>query len=579
MRLIEITSTNTSFKTVRFNRTGLSVIVARHSKKGVKNIQSTYNGVGKSLLVELLHFCFGASKNKHFEEHLKDWCFILTFEHAGANYLVSRVVGEDKLAVNGKEMRLAAYKEFLNGLGAFELPADISTLTFRSLLSFFMRSGRKAYTSPDGARSEWKPYHRVLYQSFLLGLDCHPVVQKHDAKKKLDEQTSLAKKYKEDEELRDFYIGEKNADIELASLNEQIARLGSDLSKFEVAKDYSEREALANQTRAFLAETRNEEAILEIRLRDIDLALDLQPDVAPDRVRRLYEEARIVMPTSVTKRFEEVEIFYARLRDNRIRRLDHERKTALAQQKVLRDRRAELERELNSQLQYLAAHRALDEYMENNRFLSEMIARQSKIQDYLALIEKYTNEAQKIRAEMGQATVETTAYLEGIRSHRDLLMDTYRSFAREFYGNKPAGLTVRNNDKADNQIRYDIEARIEHDQADGINDVRIFCFDLLLLYLRQRHHMDFLFHDSRLFAGMDWHQRLTLFRLADRVTQERGWQYIATVNEDQIESVKAWAGTDFDRLFVQPRVLELTDESDGSGKLLGMQIDMLYENA
>ncbi len=577
MRLIELTSTQTSFKSVRFNRTGLSLIVARHSKQAVKNIHSTYNGVGKSLLVELLHFCLGAGKNKGFEEHLKDWCFILTFEHAGIEYLVSRVVGEDKLSVNGKEMRLTAYKEFLNGLGAFDLPVGIGNLTFRSLLSFFLRAGRKAYTSCDGARSEWKPYQKVLYQSFLLGLDYHRVVQKHDAKKKLDEQSSLAKKYKEDEELRDFYIGEKNADIELASLNEQIAKLRSDLAAFQVAKDYSEREAQANQTRALLADTRNEEAILEVRLRDIELALHLHPDVAPDRVRRLYEEANLVMPASVTKRFEEVEVFYARLRENRIRRLDQERKAASARQAEFREKRAALERDLNSQLQFLDAHRAIDEYMENNRLLSDLTARHTKIQDYLSLIEKYTNEAQKIRAEMGQATVETTAYLEGIKAHRDLLMETYRDFAREFYGNKPAGLVVRNNDKPDNQIRYEIDPRIEYDQADGINDVRIFCFDLLLLYLRQRHRMGFLFHDSRLFAGMDWHQRLTLFRVADRVSREHEWQYIATVNEDQIDSVRAEAGADYERLFVQPRVLELTDEPDGSGKLLGIQIDMQYE--
>ncbi|WP_237722423.1 DUF2326 domain-containing protein [Singulisphaera acidiphila] len=543
----------------------------------MKDIHSTYNGVGKSLLVELLHFCLGAGKNKGFEEHLKGWCFILTFEHAGMEYLVSRVVGEDKLAVNGREMKLSAYKDFLNTLGVFDLPASISALSFRALLSFFLRSGRKAYASCDGARSEWKPYYRVLYQSFLLGLDCHRVVKKHDAKKKLDERTSLAKKYKEDAELRDFYLGEKNADIELASLNEQIAKLRNDLSEFQVANDFSEREAQANNTRFLLVETRNEEAILGVRLRDIDLALELHPDVAPDRVRRLYDEANIVMPASVTKRFEEVEVFYSRLRENRTRRLEQERTVTLAKQSILQSRRIDLERELDSQLQFLDAHRALDEYVENSRFLSELTARQTKIQDYLALIEKYTNEAQMIRAEMGQATVETTVYLEGAKAHRDMLMETYRGFAREFYGNKAAGLIVKNNDKPDNQIRYDIEARIEYDQADGINDVRIFCFDLLLLFLRQSHSMEFLFHDSRLFAGMDWHQRLTLFRVADRVTREKGWQYIATVNEDQIDSVKVEAGTDFDRLFVQPRVLELTDEPDGSGKLLGVQVDMQYE--
>jgi hypothetical protein len=41
--------------------------------------------------------------------------------------------------------------------------------------------------------------------------------------------------------------------------------------------------------------------------------------------------------------------------------------------------------------------------------------------------------------------------------------------------------------------------------------------------------------------------------------------------------VREAAGEDFDRLFVAPRVLELTDEPDGSGKLLGVQIEMKYD--
>lgn len=109
------------------------------------------------------------------------------------------------------------------------------------------------------------------------------------------------------------------------------------------------------------------------------------------------------------------------------------------------------------------------------------------------------------------------------------------------------------------------------------NHVRIFCFDLVLLTLRQRHDVDFLFHDSRLYSDMDWHQRLTLFRLADRVCREHDYQYIATISEDHLESFRPRAGADFDRLFVDTRVLELTDEPDGSGKLLGVQVEMQYE--
>ena len=578
MRLIKLSSTTRSFKTVRFNPVGLTLVVGRHTKRHAKDVHSTYNGVGKSLIVALLHFCLGASKNLHFETHLKGWCFSLEFEHAGKTYQATRTVGYDKVDLNGNEMRLTAYKEFLNDLGAFELPADAKGITFRSLINFFLRGGRRAYTSPDLAQGDWKPYYRILYQSYLLGLDYLRVIQKHDAKKLLDQQVSLAKRYKEDEELRDFYLGEKNAEMELASLRERIASLKQDLARFEVARDYSDRELTANQVRSAIVEARNQEAMLDVRLNDINLALAIRPDVAPDRVRRLYEEVDFALPGKVIKRLDDVELFYTRLRENRGRRLEQERKVALAEQKEWRERRSSLERELDGLLRYLEAHRALDEYTENNRFLSELVSRQSKIEDYLALIDKYTNEAQRIRAEMTRATVDTTIYLETIKPHRDYLMDSFRGYAREFYGDKPAGLVVRNNDKIDNQIRYDIEARIEFDQADGINDVKIFCFDLLLLTLKLRHRVEFLFHDSRLFAEMDWHQRLTLFRLAEKVGNEQGLQYIATVSEDQIESVREAAGEDFDRLFVHPRVLELTDESDGSGKLLGIQVEMKYKD-
>lgn len=578
MRLIELSSNRSTFKTVRFNATGLSIVVGRHTKKQSGNIHSTYNGVGKSLLTALIHFCLGASRNKQFEAHLAGWTFILTFEHQGVTHVVRRLVGEDKLDFDGEELRLMQYKKTLDKLGVFQLPADVKGVTFRALINFFLRPGRGSYNSPDAAVQQWTPYMRVLYQSFLLGLDYHLAVQKHDAKKRLDEQVDLAHRYKKDKELRDFYVGEKNAEVELASVRENIAKLQGNIAQFAVAEDYGSRQAQADALHARILDARNEEALLAIRLDDIALAMSIRPDVTPSRVVQLYEEANVALPGAVTKRMEDVDRFHERLRDNRLRRLEQEKSHAVAEQRKWREQRAGWEKELDAILKYLNAHRALDEYTENHRFLSELTAKARKIEDYLALLAKYTDAAQRIRAEMGAATVQTTEYLKSVKPHLDLLMETFRDFAKEFYGDKPAGLTVRNNDKDDNQIRYAIESRIEHDAADGINDVRIFCFDLLLLALGQRHGVKFLFHDSRLFADMDWHQRLTLFRLADRVCRAHGLQYIATINEDHVASLQASAGADFDRLFITPRVLELTDDPSGAGKLLGIQVEMNYQD-
>ena len=462
--------------------------------------------------------------------------FYLEFRPRRKTHRVTRTVGEDAILFDGVKLeKLTLYKETLDTLGVFQLPSERHGLSFRALISFFLRPTRGSYNSPDAAVAQWTPYQRILYQSFLLGLDHNLAIQKHDDKKRLDEQLELAARYKKDKELREFYIGQKNAEVELASLKEKITELERNLASFTVAKDYADRQAAADVLHARIQEAMNEEVILANRLSDIELAMRVGPDVAPDRVVKLYEEAKFALPDTVTKRLGQVEKFHERLHENRVQRLEVEKKQTLAEQKKWQSHRESLQKDLDALLQYLKAHGALDEYVENNRYLSELTALARKIEDYLALITKYVNEAQRIRAEMGRATVQTTEYLEKVKPHLELLMESFRGLAREFYGDKPAGLVVRNNDN-DNQIRYDIESRIEHDAADGINQVRIFCFDLLLLKLQQRHEMEFLFHDSRLYAEMDPHQRLTLFRIADRVCRELGYQYIATINEDQIDA-------------------------------------------
>jgi uncharacterized protein YydD (DUF2326 family) len=89
--------------------------------------------------------------------------------------------------------------------------------------------------------------------------------------------------------------------------------------------------------------------------------------------------------------------------------------------------------------------------------------------------------------------------------------------------------------------------------------------------------VDFLFHDSRLFANMDVRQRAELFKLADEVTTRLGCQYIATLNPDFISGMKGeFSEEDYQRIFTDNIVLTLKDDS-ATGKLLGVQVDMHYD--
>lgn len=164
--------------------------------------------------------------------------------------------------------------------------------------------------------------------------------------------------------------------------------------------------------------------------------------------------------------------------------------------------------------------------------------------------------------------------MESIKELLETIMTTFRELAKAFY-EKPGGIKVINNE-GENTIRFDIMAKIQDDSSDGVNEVKIFCFDMTLLLLQRNHKMRFLFHDSRLFSNMDPRQRYTLFKLANSKIIN-GFQYIATVNEDTLLSFKdMMTDEEYNDIIENNIRLKLTDESEQS-KLLGIQIDMDYE--
>jgi uncharacterized protein YydD (DUF2326 family) len=176
---------------------------------------------------------------------------------------------------------------------------------------------------------------------------------------------------------------------------------------------------------------------------------------------------------------------------------------------------------------------------------------------------------------MSQEVIKTNSYLEETRNVRDEIFSLFKNYVGRFYPDVEAGISIRNNEGS-NKLRFDLDVSVANDSSDGINEVRIFCYDLSLLTARQNHTIDFLVHDSRLFANMDVRQRATLFRLASEVTKTRDLQYIATLNPDEISGMESeFSPKEFGEVIASNIVLELRDDSP-AGKLLGIQIDMRY---
>jgi uncharacterized protein YydD (DUF2326 family) len=577
MRLVNLSANVPTFRSVSFNRSGLSLIVAEQ-RSPKTNKTSTYNGVGKSLMLELLHFCLGSNAKKVFQKHLPGWIFILTIEIDGENHTITRSTDNKELTLDGKKITFSYLKEFLEK-NCFEIPPTISHLSFRSLIQRFIRSGRDAYSSffhADGPERA-DPYGAMLRNAFLLGLDLHLAKRKYDLRQRERKLKDTMNQLQGDPLFAEIFAQDK-IDIELLALREQAEKLSADLRAFQVAEDYHAIEQEANRIKRELDRLRREGVKLDEAMGQIDRSLQTKGDLPQERVFALYKEAQQALPDRLRKRVEEVIQFQRDLQQRRIYRLTRERQELDRQRRHIKEQMEETSARLDERLRYLSEHRALDEYVAVSNQLSEVQQRVAKLEESKALRERVNKELRKIDLELADQNIATDEYLEKAEPLISEATTIFRDFARELYGSRPSGLSIGNDD-GENQLRYRIDAHITSDAAEGINEAKIFCYDMTLLRLHRGHRVEFLVHDSTLFGPVDPRQRLTMLRIADRKSREHDTQYIATLNLHDITSLSQQTELEpgeFERLFSEPAVvLRLGDDAPES-KLLGIDVDMNY---
>lgn len=310
---------------------------------------------------------------------------------------------------------------------------------------------------------------------------------------------------------------------------------------------------------------------------NISESIKEQPDISLARVNDLYGEILAAFREDAVKKLDAVTDFHKRMLTNRIARLSSEKLRLI---ELIRNSEKDLKKkqsDLDGMLRTLSHSQALDQYSALVSEIADLTAQAQKVKDYKAIDVEYSNRAADLDVQLGEEVKNTNNYLEETKSFREKNFSLFKAFVSEFYPNSPAGISFHNNE-GNNQKRFDFEIRVENDSSDGINEVRIFCYDLTLLALHQNHAINFIFHDGRLFANMDVRQRAKAFSLADRVVNELGAQYIATLNPDFISGMSdEFTEDEFERLIAKNIVLELRDDSP-AGKLLGIQVDMHYED-
>ncbi|MBZ4191563.1 DUF2326 domain-containing protein [Niabella beijingensis] len=579
MRLIKLSANNPGFKTIEFNRIGLSLIVGkRHNNDYTKNKKDTYNSVGKSLSIALINFCLGSQRNPEFEAKLNDWEFTLQFELSDILFTATRKCSnQGAIYLNNEEKTLKEYTDFLSSR-VFEIPENTKYLTFRSLLPRFLRPRKASYNSFDNFIPEEQEFQRTINNAFLLGLDVSLVLKKFNLKDEFDKIEDMRKAFEKDTIIKSFFEQNEDDDFEIdvVDLKVKIQKLEQNLSKFEVAEDYHEVVREADELKLQIKTLDNKAATIKIALSNIEKSLNITPDIPKKRIEQLYKEAMVSLPDAVIKQLADVEEFNKKILDNRSKRLLKEKLSFEKKLSEIVANSKRLGKLKDARLEYLNSKSALDEFTKMNDQLKELKIKLDSIEKYRQLKQEYKTKSEELKREFSLENTKTSNYLESNRLLLENNILIFKSLAEEFYEHKRAGIEVKSNEGV-NKNRFEIRAKIDDDKGDGVNDVKIFCFDWTLLLAKHHHKMEFIFHDSRLLSEIDSRQQASLFNVADKKTKENNLQYIISANQNTLDSVKIEMGEEeYNKVIADNIILELTDESEES-KLLGIKIDLDYD--
>lgn len=584
-----ITSDLASFKTLKL-RSGLNVVLADKSVGATD--RQTRNGAGKTSLVEVIHFVLGANadKNSIFRSPaLEAWTFDLTLDVGAARVAAGRRGKKPSLIhIDGDPSSWPIAPVLDDATGLLELEnEDWKTLlghvwfglparrenedrtrfepSFRSLISYFARrQAAGGFLEPTRNAEKQQNWDQQVSISYLLGLDW-TISQDLQELRGQEKMTGELRKAAKGGELGKLF--EKAADLrtKLAVAEARALRLKEQIKSFRVIPQYEALEREASELTHALGGLSDENVVDRQLVEELRAALEVEEAPGTTDLAALYKEAGIILPNVVTKRYADVEAFHHAILANRKSHLSAEVQSAegrITNRDIARNkfdqRRAEIMGVLN-------AGGALESY---NRLVQES----GRVEAELQTLRLRLDAAERLETTKADLNVQRARIAQSLKNDiheraeiiREAIL-TFEGLSEALY-DKEGSLTV-----ADSSNGPIFEVKIESQRSKGINNMQIFCFDMMLAILGKKSGRSpgFLVHDSHLFDGVDERQTARALQLGAQCAREHGFQYVVTMNSDALPK------EGFDPTFrIDDHILptRLTDASE-SGGLFGLRFE------
>jgi uncharacterized protein YydD (DUF2326 family) len=571
-----------SFKNIEF-KSGFNVVMSERIEGSTP--KDSRNGLGKSTLIEIMHFCLGGNKGETLsKQNLEGWVFTIDLDLSGKRYSVSRNTSEtSKIFIDGDcsdwaikpeidkktSRQLISARDWNRVLGTLMFGiqsayADFKYApTFRSLISYFIRRNGQVggFLNPFQQYKNQKEWDKQVNNAFLLNLGWEYASKLQVLKDRINVLDQIKQEARTG--MLAHLIG-TIGEVEALKirLEAQVSEEGEQLSNFKIHPQYNKIEEEANELTSKIHELVNLDIDSKRLLEHYEASLKEEADAKPDSVEKIYREAGLVLPDIAKKQIADVLSFHKQVVTNRkefltseIARIKNDIARSEQELQNLSVRRTEL-------MQVLQKHGALQEYTSLQTNHQKAIAELKDVNIRLENLKKFEQGRSASVVEQELIYQQANSDLGERKSQKEKAVLLFNSNSQALYS-VPGTLSI---DFEKTGFKFDV--KIERSGSHGIGNMKIFCYDLLLVQLWAQNEINpgFLIHDSILFADVDERQKAHALELAAKESERLGFQYICTMNSDTIPT--ADFNKDFN--FAKYVRVKFSDAKDDGG-LLGMR--------
>ncbi len=530
MQLLKLTSSNPKFNPINFEK-GLNIVVGTQLTKEQKK---SINGIGKSMSLSLIHYLFGSSFKSKSEIKLKEYLskygeFELSFIHKGQEHIIKKNFSQKEYYLDGKKITQTNYPKELNQLF---LGNPETKPSFKQIFNCFARkhSSEISYYS-NILTQQARPiedYYQRYTNLFLLKIDLKLVEESYSVKNKLE----ILEKAKTT--IQEYKKALDSSNIN--DLKDEIIKLETQLKNFIIAENFDLLKQKADDLTAQLNEFRNKIFFNDKTLKRKEISLEDSKITSIDnsKIENIFSEANFFFKEMVTKRLEEAQEFHTNLISNRKKRLTIEiNELKLLLIKLKADKEI-ISNERDSILKDLNNSGALEERDSIKDRIKTLENQKNDLEKYENLLNDFKKDKSNLEVRNAVLKQESIVYLDKNQKEHNEIEKIFRDLVKQFYDNQGGSFKIEEAPSA--KYLFNINSHIPKEGSQGVGEVKIFCYDVLL-YLLNKNLLNFLAHDGCIFSEMDPRQKTTIFKVILELVKDDNFQYFLNIGENTLNEI------------------------------------------